>query len=500
MTPASPERILAFEGVTVDFPGVRALDAVSFEVAAHQVHALMGENGAGKSTLLRVLAGVQAPSAGGLRVAGRAVSFQSAADALEAGIAVIYQELNLVPQMTVAENLLLGHLPARGGFLIRRRLQEQARAVLAELGEDIEPGARVASLPLGQRQMVEIGKALLRRARIIAFDEPTSALSARESSRLAEIIARLRNDGCAIIYVTHRMEEVFALCDAVTVFRDGKCVACHPQIRALAPGQLVRDMVGRDIADVYGYRARPAGDVILEVRNLLGSGLSAPVSFTVRRGEIVGFFGLIGAGRTELMRLVAGAAQPSAGEVRFRGRAVRYKSPRQAIDDGIALCPEDRKQEGIFPLASVADNLNISVRRRQSYGGGWLNRAREAALADRYIAQLDIRTPGRETPIARLSGGNQQKTILARWLAQDVELLIVDEPTRGIDVGARAQIYATLYELAAAGKAIIVVSSDLAEIASISDRIAVMREGALVGSVERATATAESLLAMALPR
>lgn len=492
--------ILSFTKITVEFPGVRALRDVSLDVNAHEIHALMGENGAGKSTLLKVLSGVQAPSVGVVSIDGQRVLFRSAADALAAGVAVIYQELNLAPNMTVAENLMLGQVPSRLGFVARSRLWERARVILDELGETIDPDAAVGSLPLAQRQMVEIGKALLRNARIIAFDEPTSSLSVRETENLKRIIRGLKAAGRAIIYVTHRMDEVFELCDSVTVLRDGACVARHSDVAQVSQQQLVRDMVGRAIADVYAYRPRPAGDTLLHVEELTGPGLSAPARFTLRRGEILGFFGLIGSGRTELMKLIAGAERRHDGLMEFKGRAVRYDDPRAAIRDGIALCPEDRKAEALFPLASVADNLNISARRHHAFGGMLLNKRREAAVADDYIRQLRVRTPHRDTPVAKLSGGNQQKVILARWLAERIDLLIADEPTRGIDVGARFEIYSILYDLAESGRSVIVVSSDLSEILSICDRIAVMRLGALVGVLDRADANPERVLQMALPQ
>ena len=492
--------MLRFEGVSVEYPGVKALDDVSFEVSGRSVHALMGENGAGKSTVLRVLAGVQPPSAGKLSVDGELVKFRSARDALVSGIAVIYQELNLVPNMSVADNLLLGQIPSRRGFLKQGQIVKRARAMLAEMGEDLDPDAAIGSLPLGQRQMVEIGKALLREARIIAFDEPTSALSAGETTRLKRIVTSLRDRGCAIIYVTHRLEEVFDLCDSATVLRDGRCTARYPQVSAASPSQLIRDMVGREIADVYGFKPRPISDLLFRVIGLAGPGLSEPVSFSVRRGEIVGFFGLVGSGRTELMRLLCGAEPGTEGKVELRGHSVRYAHPRAAIADGVALCPEDRKREGIFPLASVSDNLNISVRRRGAYAGMFLNRDEERRVAVEYIQRLGVKTPSPATPIAHLSGGNQQKVILARWLAEDVDLLIMDEPTRGIDVGARAEIYRILFDLGARGKAIILVSSDLAEVASVADRVIVMRGGKIVGELDRANAQAETILAMALPQ
>ena len=490
---------LALDGISVEFPGVKALKGVSLEVRSGQVHALMGENGAGKSTLLKVLSGVNTPSTGRIIIDGRELRFDSAKDALDAGIAIIYQELNLVPQLTVAENLLLGQLPQTGPLLNRRALRAAAQSVLDDLGEPIHPDTKVGRLSIGQRQMVEIGKALLRNARIIAFDEPTSSLSVRETENLMRIIRRLRDEGRAIIYVTHRMDEVFAVCDAVTVFRDGSLIASHDDIATVDNHQLVREMVGREIADVYGYRARPVGKMLLDVQGITGPGVPHPASFSLRRGEILGFFGLVGAGRTELMRLLCGATVPTGGEILLEGAALPSDGPRGAIRRGIAMCPEDRKAEGIFPIASVADNLNVSYRRHVAWGGMVLRRGRELANAQRYIKELSIRTPNERAKIRNLSGGNQQKVIISRWLSEKIELLVMDEPTRGIDVGARSQIYSILYDLAEAGKSVIVVSSDLPEVMSVCDRIVVMREGRIAGSMSRQDATAEQLLQLALP-
>lgn len=491
--------LLEADNISVEFPGVKALKGVSFHAEGGKVHALMGENGAGKSTLLKVLSGVNLPSGGGLRIDGETLSFRSARDALDAGIAIIYQELNLASNMTVAENLLLGQLPSRLGFVDRRALRARARDILGELGEDIDPDTRVGNLSIGQRQMVEIGKALLRNARIIAFDEPTSSLSVRETENLKRIVRRLRDEGRVIIYVTHRMDEVFELCDTVTVFRDGACIATHPDIRKVTHDSLVAEMVGRAIEDIYAWRPRTQGEVLLEARGLAGPGVTEPVNFSLRRGEILGFFGLVGAGRTELVRMLCGAARPSAGEIVFKQCTLSSGDPRAAIRRGIALCPEDRKQQGIFPIGSVSDNLNISARRHALRGGLFVDRAWEAANTQNYIDRLHIRPRDARTRIGTLSGGNQQKVILARWLAEEIELLVMDEPTRGIDVGARSEIYSILYGLAESGKAVIVVSSDLPEVIAVCDRVAVMREGRLVDIVERAAATPERLLKMALP-
>ncbi|MGO2242059.1 MAG: L-arabinose ABC transporter ATP-binding protein AraG [Halomonas sp.] len=491
---------LRFDAVSVVFPGVRALDRVSFGAQSGQVHALMGENGAGKSTLLKVLSGVNRVAEGALRLNGQRHVFSNAREALREGIAIIYQELTLSPNMSVAENLLLGQLPTRRGFVNRRELREKALAILADLGEgNIHPSTKVRDLSIGQQQMIEIGRALLRDAKIIAFDEPTSSLSIQETRQLKRIVKRLRDEGRVVLYVTHRMEEVFEMCDAVTIFRDGQHIRTHEDMSALNHDLLVSEMVGRDINDVYGYRPREHGDVILSVESIQGRGLKAPVSFSVKRGEVFGLFGLVGAGRSELLRLVCGVEAPKAGTVQFNGEVRRFKSPQDAIRAGIAMCPEDRKSQGIFPVASVADNLNISCRRFFKRWGMFRHPSREWRNAESYIQQLSVKTPGPRTPIGKLSGGNQQKVILARWLAEEIDLFVMDEPTRGIDVGARRDIYSLLYDLAEQGKSVVVISSDLAEVSSICDRIAVMRDGELVDVVPRESATPERLLGLALP-
>ena len=494
------EPYLRIDGVTVEFPGVRALDGVSFGAKAGEVHALMGENGAGKSTLLKVLSGVNKVTAGAVWIDGERHVFANAREALAQGIAIIYQELTLSPNLSVAENLLLGQLPERRGFVDRRQLRERAVKVLKDLGEeDIHPSTKVRDLSIGQQQMIEIGRALLRDARIIAFDEPTSSLSVQETRHLKRIVARLRDEGRVVLYVTHRMEEVFEMCDAVTVFRDGQHIRTHESLKDIDNDILVSEMVGREIEDVYGYRSREHGDTLMEIDGLNGLGVHAPVSFSVRRGEVFGLFGLVGAGRSELMRLVCGVEKASEGVVRFAGEERRFDSPREAIRAGIAMCPEDRKSQGIFPVASVSDNLNISCRRFFKRWGMFRNASRETANANEYIRQLSIKTPDARTRISTLSGGNQQKVILGRWLAEEIELFVMDEPTRGIDVGARRDIYSLLYDLADQGKSVVVISSDLAEVSSICDRIGVMRDGELIDIVPRDEATPERLLGLALP-
>ena len=490
---------LQFAGVAKSFPGVRALDGITFGVAEGSVHALMGENGAGKSTLLKILSGAHLPTAGTLSLGGRPQVFHSTASAIAAGVAVIYQELHLAPELSVAENLYLGHLPGRGGWVDRRALLAGARRQLAALGEEIDPRARVGSLPLAQRQMVEIAKALSRDAKVIAFDEPTSSLTARESERLFQVIKDLQKRGHVILYVSHRMEEIFAICDAATVLRDGRLVETYPTLDNVTPATLISKMVGRSIEDIFRYSPRPHGAVALEAEGLLGPGLREPVSFSVAKGEIVGFFGLIGAGRSELLKLLYGAERAVAGSVAVEGQPMNAYNPGEAIRAGVMLCPEDRKKEGIVPIRSVMENLNLSARRSHTTLGFFIDEAWERENASRHVTALGVKTPSLAQSIVYLSGGNQQKVILARWLSEKVKVLMLDEPTRGIDVGAKSEIYSIIYDLAQQGVGVIVVSSELPEVMGICDRIIVMRQGRLVANIPRGQATAETLLSQALP-
>jgi L-arabinose transport system ATP-binding protein len=495
---ATADPYLSLDNITVRFPGVLALDGVSLGVRTGEVHGLMGENGAGKSTLLKVLSGVNQPAGGSLSLDGVEQQFSSTKAAIAAGVAIIYQELHLVPELTVAENLMLGAMPNRFGVLDERALVKRAISELDRLGEKIDPNMQVKHLSIGQRQMIEIGKALMRNARVIAFDEPTSSLSSRETEQLFRIIRGLRAEGRAIVYVTHRMDEVYELCDRVTVFRDGRRIETFEEVDGLDRDRLISCMVGRSIRDVYGYRTRDIGDVQLQVKGLIGPGLSEPASFEARKGEIVGFFGLVGAGRSELMKLIYGAVKPAAGEIVLKGETRRFSTPRDAVRAGVALCPEDRKQEGIVAIASVSDNLNISCRRHHN-ALHILDAKKEAATASEFIAKLAIKTRNGNTPIGTLSGGNQQKVILSRWLAERIDVFLMDEPTRGIDVGARSEIYGLLYGLAEAGRTVIVVSSDLAEVIGVADRVLVMREGKIVGNLPKAEASPDQLIKLALP-
>lgn len=460
--------MLQFQSLSKAFPGVQALSDVTFSVAPGSVHALCGENGAGKSTLLKILSGVYQADQGQLVLHGQAMRFGTPFEAIRAGIAVIYQELHLVPEMTVAENVFLGHLPAAGGWVDKRRLTAETAATLAEQGIVLDPSAKVGDLSLAQRQMVEIAKALSRDAQVIAFDEPTSSLSAREVETLFAIIARLKAQGKAILYVSHRMDEIFEICDTVTVLRDGQHVETLPVAQTDAAG-VVRRMVGRDIADIWGWRPRSAGEPVLQSHGL-----------TVRAGEIVGIFGLVGAGRTELLKEI-------------------YGQPAASIKNGICLCPEDRKKEGIVPVRSVAENINLSARRRFSKLGFWINEPAEKANATEQVKAMRVKTPNLVQPIGLLSGGNQQKAILGRWLSEEVKVLLLDEPTRGIDVGAKREIYDILYDLSEKGVGVVMVSSDLPEVLGVADRVLVMRQGQVSAELTRAEATPEKCLEAALP-
>ncbi len=492
---------LRFDNIGKVFPGVRALDGVSFDVHAGQVHGLMGENGAGKSTLLKILGGEYQPDSGHILVDGNEVRFPDAASSIGAGIAVIHQELQYVPDLTVAENLLLGALPNALGWVKRGEARRFVRERLSAMGVDLDPAAKLRKLSIAQRQMVEICKALLRNARVIALDEPTSSLSHRETEVLFKLVRELRTENRALIYISHRMDEIYELCDACTIFRDGRKVASHETLEGVKREAIVAEMVGREISDIYNYTPRALGEVRFAVRGVEGRPLDGPASFEVKAGEIVGFFGLVGAGRSELMQLVYGTHKRRAGEIVLDGKAVKVRSAGDAIRHGIVLCPEDRKEQGIVAMASVSENINISCRRHFLRAGMFLDRKKEAETADRFIKLLKIKTPSRRQKIRFLSGGNQQKAILSRWLAEpDLKVVILDEPTRGIDVGAKHEIYNVIYQLAARGCAIVMVSSELPEVLGVSDRIVVMREGRISGELPRSAASEHAVLDLALPK
>nr|WP_168395532.1 L-arabinose ABC transporter ATP-binding protein AraG [Erwinia amylovora] len=491
---------LSFHGIGKTFPGVRALQDISFECHAGEVHALMGENGAGKSTLLKILSGNYQPDAGEIRLRGQPAKFANTTDALHAGVAIIYQELHLVPEMSVAENIFLGQLPQRAGLLNRARLRSQAGRQLNSLGLDIDPELPLKYLSLGQWQMIEIAKALARNASIIAFDEPTSSLSAREIEQLFRVIRQLRADGKVVLYVSHRMAEIFALSDAITVFKDGRFVQTFKDMASTRHERLVAAMVGREMGDIYGYRPRQQGEVRLRLDKVQAQGVRSPISLSVRAGEIVGLFGLVGAGRSELLKGIFAATRLAGGELRLDGKTLNLREPGDAIRAGIMLCPEDRKADGIIAVHSVRDNINISARRHHLTAGCLIDRSWETSNAETHIRSLNIKTPSASQLMVNLSGGNQQKAILGRWLSEQMKVLLLDEPTRGIDVGAKNEIYQLIYALAQQGIAILFASSDLPEVMGLADRILVMREGEIAGELDHNDATEALTLSLAMPK
>lgn len=500
----TPFPLLQAQGIRKAFPGVQALDGVSLSVQAGEVLALLGENGAGKSTLMKILAGVHAPDAGELLLDGRPVHFRGVADALAHGIVLIHQELNLADNLSVAANLFLGNEDRSGGFLgwlDRRRMNERARSVLERVGLEVEPRRLVGDLPLGQRQMVEIARALSQKARVLIMDEPTSSLTQRETERLFEVIADLKRAGVAVVYISHRLMEVQALADRVVVFRDGR------NSGELGRGdithrRMVELMVGRDLKQFFrrahAAESPPAEQPIrLELREVCYSGgPQTPVSFVLRGGEIVGMAGLVGAGRTELSEALFGLRPLVSGEVRLDGRAVALRSPRDAVAEGLLLAPEDRRQFGLVLEESVQHNLGLPNFDRLSRFG-LVSVRRETDLARRLCERLRVRTPRLSQPVGLLSGGNQQKVVLGKWLARQPRVLILDEPTRGVDVGAKSEIYALMDELAAAGIAILMISSDLEEVLGMSDRVLVLHEGRLAGELPRSALSEQAIMHLA---
>ena len=488
--------MISVQHVSKNFPGVKALDDVTFTIHSGEVHGLVGENGAGKSTLIRIVTGAHPPDEGRVVLNGAAVRLAGPASALASGVAAIYQELSLVPAMSVRENLFLGREPVRRGFIDRKAERRAAREVLARIGAEIDTEARVDALNVARRQMVEIARALSCRARLLIMDEPTAALTPREADRLFERIAELRREGIGVVFVTHRLEEVFRVADRVTVMRDGATLGTWIA-SDLDRKRLVELMVGRPLDQEFPKVAAPLGKIVLEVRDLAG-GRVRGVSFHVREGEVLGIAGLVGAGRTDLARLIFGADRPDRGEIRLGGRAVTVRSPRDAIRLGIGLLTEDRKAQGLVLGLTARENFALPNLMRWSRLG-WIFRRREAAAFQRRVGSLGIRLAGPDQPAGHLSGGNQQKLLIARWLESDCRVLIFDEPTRGVDVGARHEIYLLLNDLAAHGKAMIMISSELPELLGVSDRILVMHDGRITGEItDVAAATQEQVLALAV--
>jgi len=487
---------LRVRGVSKAFPGVRALRDVGLEVAAGEVHALVGENGAGKSTLMKILFGVHQPDAGTIELGGRTVTIPSPQAAQRLGISMVHQELSLVPALDVARNVFLGREPARGpGLVDWPRLYRDARALLDRLGIRLDPRIPVRRLSTAQKQMVEIARALAWRPSLVILDEPTSSLTPAEIDELFRILRGLRDDGVAILYISHRLEELGQIADRVTVLRDGGYVATLDARRTTIP-ELIRLMVGRSLEQQFPKEVVPLGDEALRVIGLTRRGVLRDVSFAIRASEIVGMAGLVGAGRSETARALFGADPHDAGEVYVRGRRVTVRSPSDAIRAGIGLLPEDRKTQGLVLPLSVATNISLATLPAVSPGGVVRHRLR-AALARRFVRDLRIRTPNIAFRTRNLSGGNQQKVVLAKWLASDPRVLIFDEPTRGIDVGAKVEVYHLMTDLARRGVGILLISSELPEVLGMSDRVLVMHEGRIVADLPRTEATQERVIAHA---
>ena len=486
--------LLEMGSITKRFPGVVALDGVDFELERGEVHVLLGENGAGKSTLVKMLAGAYRPDEGEVLLDGEAASISSATDAQKLGISTIYQEFNLVPQFTVAENIFLGRQPRRFGFVDRRKMREEARKLLDRMKVLVDPDALVSNLGVAQRQMVEIAKALSLNARILIMDEPTASLSGQEVERLFEIVRGLKEEEVAMIFISHHLEEVSEIGDRVTVLRDGKVVDRVPA--STKHSELVRMMVGRSVEAQFPRRRPEVGEVLLEVKNLSREGVLEDVSFSLRAGEVVGVAGIVGAGRTELARVIFGADPGDAGEVWVEGRRMERGDPREAKHRGMGFVTEDRQGQGIVPPLSVAENLGLASLERNTHVG-LVSRREQRKQARKMIEDLNIRTPGPEQEIRFLSGGNQQKTVIGKWLLADSKVLIMDEPTRGIDVGAKVEIYELMNELTENGAGILMISSDLPEVLGMSDRILVMSGGRITGELSVEEANGENVMELA---
>ncbi|MEV0404679.1 sugar ABC transporter ATP-binding protein [Actinoallomurus sp. NPDC050550] len=489
------EEILRVRGLRKRFPGVVALDGVDFDLRPGEVHVLLGENGAGKSTLIKMLSGAYHPDEGTIFVDGRETAIRTAEDAQRLGIATIYQEFNLVPQLTVAENLMLGRPPRRFGFVDKKAMYAHAQELLDRVGVDADPRAPLETLGIARMQMVEIAKALGLDARVLIMDEPTAVLTTTEVERLFTIVRQLKEQGVAIIFITHHLEEIAQVGDRVTVLRDGASVA---EVPADTPeDDLVRLMVGRSIDQQYPRERSTRGAPLLEVRGLTRTGVFEDVSFEVRAGEVVGLAGLVGAGRTEVVRAIFGADHYDYGEVLVDGRRLRRGDVTTAMEAGLGLVPEDRKGQGLVLGADIRENLGLVTMRHATHAG-FVDRAGQTKAAAKVAEQLGVRMSGLTQEVRTLSGGNQQKIVIGKWLLAEAKVLILDEPTRGIDVGAKVEIYQLINSLTAAGHAVLMISSDLPEVLGMSDRVLVMARGRLAGELSAADATQDSVMALAV--
>ena len=476
--------VLQMKGVKKYFPGVKALDGVDFELHKGEIHALLGENGAGKSTLIKILTGIYSMTEGSIHIKGEEVHMKSVKDARECRIAAIHQEICLVPYISVARNVYLGReLKNKLGLMDDKAMEAETQKLLDRLGMDIDASKEVRKYSIAQQQLIEIAKALALDAEILLMDEPTSSLTEKEVVKLFETIRRLKENGTSIIYISHRMDELFQLSDRVTVLRDGQYIGTYVTAETTRE-ELVAAMVGRQLTEFYVKDSVPQNEVFMEVKNLTRSGVFNDVSFTLKKGEILGVSGMVGAGRSEVARAIVGIDPKDGGEVLLEGKQLSIQKPKDAIDAGIVLIPENRKEEGLVLENSVRFNTTLAVLKEFIRGVFW-NRKKEEEIVAQHVNTLKIRTPHFEQLILNLSGGNQQKVVIAKWLATEPKVLIMDEPTRGVDVGAKAEIYTIMNALAKQGISIIMISSDLPEIINMSDRVLVMREGNLAAILEK---------------
>ncbi len=494
------QKSLEYRGISKFFPGVRALDNISFKAEGGKVLALLGENGAGKSTLLKITSGDLKADEGQLLLNGEEIHFSNPHAAIEAGISVIYQERQLFPTLSVMENIFSGELPkTKLGLYDKKKLYKDTKELIAKFGLDIDPQEKVGMLNVAYQQMVEIMKAYRRNSDVIAFDEPTAPLTDVEIKVLFNLIQELKKEGKVILYVSHRMNEIFEISDEIVVLKDGGFVGTFTTAETSEP-ELIKAMVGRDIGDTYSglTRNKVIGDVVLEVKNLKTAAIR-DVSFKLHAGEILGFAGLVGAGRTETVRAIFGADAVLGGEIYLNGKQVQFKAPKDAIDNGVLLCPEDRKEQGLVMWRSIKDNIAMPSIDKLSKSI-FVDQKAVSALADQAVEDFSIKTPTINKMVSELSGGNQQKVILGRWINDqvDTKVLILDEPTKGIDVGTKAEIYQLICDLASNGIAVILISSELTEVINLADNIVVMRNGRVTGTIAGAEATEENVLALAM--
>ena len=485
--------ILTLKNITKEFPGVKALDDVTINIERGTIHGLVGENGAGKSTLIKVLAGIYQPNKGEIILDGKPCRFNSPIEARRAGISVVHQEIKLAEPLSVAENMFLGNVQLKNGLVDWKGMRRRAREIVEDLGMDIDINAQVSSLTVAKKQIVEIMHAINNNSRILIMDEPSAVLTDRELEVMFRIVKQLRDEGITIIYISHRLDEIFGLCSNVSVLRDGRHIDTIP-VASIDRQGLINMMVGREMGQEYPKEVGNVGGTILEVKNL-SRGILQDISFEVKSGEVIGISGLVGAGRTELARAILGIDKPESGEVYVRGKKVHYRTFADAIRDGLGLIPEDRKLQGLVQIMSVKRNTTL-VNMKRVLRAGVISSSLEEKLSKEYADKLHVVTPSMETEVQYLSGGNQQKVVIAKWLFQNSEILFLDEPTRGIDVGAKAEIYRLINRMAKEGKTIIMISSEMPELLGMCDRIMVMHEGHKMGELNAAEATQAKIMAL----